>query len=103
MNKYGFPSTISCKKSCDIGKIKRMVFKLIPLGYVNNNDQNRYLDFFSKAAVKVCFKIFYSLSIKRVTTSKNTLQYYSGLENKATIVKFARNDLSSSELKVTLN
>ena len=40
---YGYPSNFSCNKSCDICKTKCMVIKLILMGYVNNNDKNRYL------------------------------------------------------------
>ena len=42
---------ISCSKSFDSCKIKRMVTNLTQLGYVNNYDNNRYLENFSKAAV----------------------------------------------------
>ena len=55
--KYGYQPNISCNKSCDIGKIKRMVINLIPLVYVNNYDKNRYLEFFSKAAISATFKV----------------------------------------------
>ena len=42
--KYEYPSKISCNKAYDIYKIKGMAIKLIPLGYVNNYDKNRYLE-----------------------------------------------------------
>ena len=49
--KHGYPLNISCSKIFDSCKIKRMVFNLTQLGYVNNYDKNRYLENFSKAAV----------------------------------------------------
>ena len=49
--KHGYPLTISCSKIFDSCKIKCMVTNLTQLGYVNNYDKNRYLEFFSKAAV----------------------------------------------------
>ena len=48
---YGYRSNLSRNKACDICKTKRMVIKLILLGYVNNYDKNRYLEKNSKAAV----------------------------------------------------
>ena len=36
---YGYPSNFSRNKACDICKTKRMVIKLILLGYVNNYDK----------------------------------------------------------------
>ena len=44
--KNGYPLTISCSKIFDSCKIKRMVTNLTQLGYVNNNDKNRYLEIF---------------------------------------------------------
>ena len=49
--KHGYPLNIPCSNYCDSCKIKRMVINLTQLGFVNNCDKNRYLDFFSKAAV----------------------------------------------------
>ena len=49
---YGYPSNFSRNKACDIYKTKRMVIKLILLGYVNNYDKNRYQEKISKAAVQ---------------------------------------------------
>ena len=43
--------TVSCNKFCDIAKIRSMAINRIPLGYVNNNDKNRYLEKILKAAV----------------------------------------------------
>ena len=53
---YGYPINISCNKIFDSCKIKRMVTKYIPLGYVNNYDKIRYLDFLSKTAVRIYLK-----------------------------------------------
>ena len=50
--KHRYPLNISCSKSFDSCKIKRMVTNLTQLGYVNNYDKNRYLEKFSKAAVE---------------------------------------------------
>ena len=44
LDKNGYSLNSSCNKACDICKIKRMVIKLIPLGYVNNYDKNLYLE-----------------------------------------------------------
>ena len=49
--KHRYPLNISCSKIFDSCKSKRMVTNLTQLGYVNNYDKNRYLNFFSKAAV----------------------------------------------------
>ena len=38
--RYGYPSNISCNKACNICKIKRMVIKLIPLGYLKSLPRN---------------------------------------------------------------
>ena len=50
--KHGYPLNISCSKSFDSCKIKRMVTNLTQLGYVNNYDKNRYLEKILKAAVE---------------------------------------------------
>ena len=50
MFKYGHLSNIVSSKACDICKIKHLMTKLILLGHVNNYDENRYLELFSKAA-----------------------------------------------------
>ena len=50
--KHGYTLNISCIKISDSYKIKRMVTNLTQLGYVNNYDKNRYLEKFSKAAVR---------------------------------------------------
>ena len=52
---YGYSSNMSSNKVCNICKIKRMLIKLTPLGYVNNYNKNRYLENFSKAAVYLDF------------------------------------------------
>ena len=49
--KHRYPLNISCSKIFDSCKIKHMVTISTQLGYVNNNDKNRYLENFSKAAV----------------------------------------------------
>ena len=49
--KHRYPLNISCSKIFDTCKTKRMVTNLTQVGYVNNYDKNRYLEFFSKAAV----------------------------------------------------
>ena len=49
--KHRYLLNISCSRIVDSCKIKRMVTNLTQLGYVNNNDKNRYLEKFSKAAV----------------------------------------------------
>ena len=51
--KCGYPLNVSCNTFCDIVKIRSMAINGIPLGYVNNYDKDRYLENFSKAAVKV--------------------------------------------------
>ena len=55
--KHGCPLNISCSKSFDSCKIQRMVTNLTQMGYVNNYDKNRYLEFLSKAAVH-CFRVY---------------------------------------------
>ena len=53
--KHRYPLNISCSKIFDSCKIKRMVTNLTQLGYVNNYDENRYPENFSKAAVQQYF------------------------------------------------
>ena len=50
--KHRYPLNISCSKIFDRCKIKRKVTNLTQLRYVYNYDKNRYLEIFSKAAVK---------------------------------------------------
>ena len=49
--KHRYPWNISCSKIFVSCKIQRMVTNSTQLGYVNNDDKNRYLEKFSKAAV----------------------------------------------------
>ena len=72
--KYGYPSNNSCNKACDICKIKNMVIKLFPLGYVNNFDRNHYLERFSKAAVHL--HRFKPLNTQSSYTYKNIYGMY---------------------------
>ena len=51
--KHRYLLNILCSKIFNSCKIKRMVTNLTQLGYVNNYDKNRYLEFFSKAAVYI--------------------------------------------------
>ena len=53
--KHRYPLNISCSEIFDSCKIKRRVTNLTQLGYVNNYDKNRSLEFFSKAAVYILF------------------------------------------------
>ena len=55
----------------DILKIKHMVIKFIPKGYVNNYDKNRYLEKNSKAAVvsQLCFCLIISVSMREANCS----------------------------------
>ena len=48
--KFGYPSNISCNKARNTHKTKLMVITLNPLGYVNNFDKNRYLEFFFESS-----------------------------------------------------
>ena len=51
--KHVYPLNISSSKIFDSCKIKRMVTNLTQLGYVNNYDKNRYLDFFFENSCNV--------------------------------------------------
>ena len=51
--KLRYPLNFSCSKIFDSCKIKRMVTNITQLVCVNNYDKNRYLEFFSKAAVSL--------------------------------------------------
>ena len=54
--KYGYPN-ISCSKAGTICKIKRIVNNIIPLGYVNNYDKNRYLEKKSESSNPTVFSV----------------------------------------------
>ena len=43
--KHRYPLNISCSKIFDSCEIKRMVTNFTQLGYLNNYDKNRYLEF----------------------------------------------------------